>query len=715
MTIRQILDKIDDNQIFVPAFQREYVWKRDNCKALFYSLLKEYPTGTMLTWETKNPPELKGKVRYNNKMGSIKLILDGQQRITTLYIILKGLIPPYYKPEEIKNDVSNLYINIENLELEYFKKTTMTDNPLWVNLTNIFTEKTKAKDIRKIMRNKGLLTEDLTDKIDDNFDLVKSIRNRDFLEQEIPVTASIKEAIDIFYIVNASGINLTDAELALAQITGYWAEAREVFKEKIKYLENKGFILKLDFLVYTLLGVLYTKGSELKKLHSSDNKDAIKEAWERLDNHVLDYVIDILKRNGFVNHSKEISSIYALVPFIYYVYHKEGTTLNESEINKIIKWSYYAQIRQRYTSQLPQKLDKDLRIIKDIEAGVNPFDKLLNNIDIERPLKITSSEFKGLTGSNPLFNLMKFYFRKINAVCLNKGTSLNISMTKGYKIESDDIFPYAVLKKHGYSKNDKAKYSLAKELTNKVVLSDKITRTKDMKTAEGYLKSIKNKYPNALRLQCIPEDENLWRVINYENFLEKRRELLADALNLFLEKITETDQTKTEVSIEELIQEGESSELEFKQYYHYSNSQPPSQSNKSIHKVRRTIAAFWNSEGGTLLIGVHDDKTITGLQFDYSLMDAKDANYDGFERMISELISAGISNSVAQKIGVKFHEINNESICEVNVPKGEKPAFIKYKNKGTEYEDFCIRQGNRTVKIDTKSEIMEYIEDNFNA
>jgi uncharacterized protein with ParB-like and HNH nuclease domain len=96
MQIRQIIDKINDNQIFVPAFQREYVWKRPDAKALFTSLIKRYPTGTLLTWETTNPPELKGKKKYASEMGAVKLILDGQQRITTIYMILEGNLPPYY-------------------------------------------------------------------------------------------------------------------------------------------------------------------------------------------------------------------------------------------------------------------------------------------------------------------------------------------------------------------------------------------------------------------------------------------------------------------------------------------------------------------------------------------------------------------------------------------------------------------------------------------
>ena len=78
MEIRRLLDKIDEDQLFIPAFQREYVWNRKDVRSLFNSLLKGYPTGNLLTWETNNPPELKGNKVYKKSWGSIKLILDGQ-------------------------------------------------------------------------------------------------------------------------------------------------------------------------------------------------------------------------------------------------------------------------------------------------------------------------------------------------------------------------------------------------------------------------------------------------------------------------------------------------------------------------------------------------------------------------------------------------------------------------------------------------------------
>jgi uncharacterized protein with ParB-like and HNH nuclease domain len=102
--ISTILDKIDERQLFVPAFQREYVWKREDAKELIDSLVKSYPTGTMLTWET-NKPELKGQHVYDEKQGAVRILLDGQQRITTLYMLIRGTIPHYYTAQEITNDI----------------------------------------------------------------------------------------------------------------------------------------------------------------------------------------------------------------------------------------------------------------------------------------------------------------------------------------------------------------------------------------------------------------------------------------------------------------------------------------------------------------------------------------------------------------------------------------------------------------------------------
>jgi len=372
MKISTILEKIDEKQLFVPAFQREYVWKRDDAKLLIDSLIKEYPTGTMLTWETANPPELKGPHKYCEMQGAVRLLLDGQQRVTTLYMLIRGQIPPYYTMPEIMNDTRGLHVNLETLELSYYMKTKMENNPLWQNITDVFKGKTSAFDLQskfsEIGKDIGMAELKL---LNDNINAITRIKDREFPEQTIPVKACIREAIDIFYKVNASGVALTDAELALAQITGYWPQARDRFKAKLAALEKEGFVFKLDFIVYVLLGCLYHLGSDMKKLHGDENKVKLHDAWERLDNQVLDYVVNLMRTNAYVDHSQEINSPYALVPIIVYCFDKEGTHLTDEEIRKMVKWFYYSQVRSRYVSQLPQKLDRDLRTIAESDQ---PFD-----------------------------------------------------------------------------------------------------------------------------------------------------------------------------------------------------------------------------------------------------------------------------------------------------------------------------------------------------
>lgn len=174
MKISTILEKIDENQLFVPAFQREYVWKRDDAKQLLDSLIKQYPTGTMLTWETDKPPELKGPHRYNEKQGAVRILLDGQQRITTLYMLIRGKIPPYYSLAEISNDTRGLYVNVETLELEYYSQRKMEKDTRWRNITDVFQKSVRAKDIYRDLEKRGeAIDRAREDSIDDNMQAVQ--------------------------------------------------------------------------------------------------------------------------------------------------------------------------------------------------------------------------------------------------------------------------------------------------------------------------------------------------------------------------------------------------------------------------------------------------------------------------------------------------------------------------------------------------------------
>ncbi len=704
MKINQILDKIDDNQLFIPSFQREYVWKRADAKNLISSLIKKYPTGTMLTWETNSPPELKGDWVYDSMQGAVKIILDGQQRITTLYMLIKGTIPPYYIESEILNDPRGLYVNIKTLELEYFIKNKMENNPYWINVTDIFQKNVRERDvIRKLEEGGATVTREEEDVISDNFQSISSIPDFEFVEQIIPVKASLKEAIDIFYIVNASGINLTDAELALAQISGYWPQAREEFKKKLAELEENGFVFNLDFIIYCLLGILHSKGSEMVKLHSENNNDNLRAAWKKLNENVLDYVVNILRTHAYVDHTKEINSRYAIVPIVVYVFNKERSVLSEEEIKKVVKWFYYSQIRQRYISQLPQKLDKDISVVV---KSAKPFDELLNIIASERSLEISPDEFIGVDVRNALFSLMRWYFKSREAVCFTTGMGIRQNMGKKYSLEWDHIFPYSLLKEDGYDMNNRHKYSLAQEITNRAILTQLGNRRKGNEKADEYLKNVRNEFPKALKLQSIPEDNNLWKQENFESFIAKRREMLAGELNSFLNNITATEEAVSEVPLDEIIKEGESNELEFKSSLRWSYK-TGNVDKKLEGVISKTVAAFGNSEGGILVIGVNDDGEALGLDRDYGSLNG---NKDEFEIHLRNVLNEAFGKSfIASNVKMTFHEINEFEVCKIEIQKSKKPLYLSLTDdRGQKQEKFYVRSGNTSQELLT-SEINDYI------
>jgi uncharacterized protein with ParB-like and HNH nuclease domain len=713
MKIRQIIDKIDENQLFVPAFQREYVWKKNDAKNLISSLIKDYPTGTMLTWETNNPPELKGNYKYEINKGAVKIILDGQQRITTLYMLMCDKIPPYYTEKEIENDIRGLHVNVETLELEYYKVKTMENNPLWCNITNILQGKIRERDITDELelRNNGeRLPRERETIISNNIRSIERIEDRDFLEQVIPVKASIKEAIDIFYIVNASGVNLTEAELALAQISGYWPQARILFKQKLEKLEKEGFVFKLDFVVYALLAVLYKMGSKMEKLHGIENKDNLITAWEKLDNTVLDYVCNLLKSQAYVDHTDEINSVFAIIPIIAYVYNKPDNKLNEEEIKKAVKWFYYSQIRSRYISSSTQKLDKDLGIIND---NPNPFDTMLAIIAEERPLEIKPSEFIGRDIRHPLFALMKWYFKSKGAVCLGTGLTLRRNMGKKYSLERDHIFAYSVLRDSGiYDMQNQFHYAIAQEITNRAILTSIENREKAAMFADVYLTKVKNEFPNALKMQCIPEDVNLWKVENYEIFLETRRLMLATELNNFLNNISITNVEVTNtVDLMDMIQSGEHGFLEFKSTMRW-NWREHRLDKKMEEIILKTIASFNNAEGGKLLIGVTDEGDILGLDSDYNTF--KEPNKDHFELHLRNIVNNAFGKEFATThLTIKFPVINDLEVCDIDIKAGLTPLYCDAtdKNGGTS-KKFYVRSGNTSQEFDIQ-ETASYISKRF--
>jgi hypothetical protein len=359
--------------------------------------------------------------------------------------------------------------------------------------------------------------------------------------------------------------------------------------------------------------------------------------------------------------------------------------------------------------QLPQRLDADLRIVA---ASSQPFDELLNVISEDSRLDILPDEFSGRGISHPLFSLMKWYMKSRGAVCLTTGVGLRKNMGVRYQLENDHIFPFSRLKAVGYGKSNHLKYALAQEMTNRAVLTQLANRTKSTEAAADYLAEVQRRMPDALRLQCIPEDAGLWQIERYEDFIRERRHTLAGALNQFLSGITATVEVSAPIELEELISAGENDETEFKASLRWDYRQ--GKVTKVPHdEVIETVAAFANADGGLLLIGVDASGAAIGLENDYASLGA-DADKDEFQRNLLDLLKDQFGEAfVSNKLKITFPVVAGREICQVEVARASEPMVVKVRNQdGQKVERFFVRIGNTSQNMPL-SEMNSYVRERF--
>lgn len=138
MRISTVLDQIENGQMALPEFQRGYVWNRDQVRGLVRSLYKRYPVGSLLAWNTDSSQANARGVDLGNAGQQVKMLLDGQQRMTSLYGIIKGKPPAFFDGNP--NAFTGLYFNVETEEFSFFMPGKMQGNPLWIDVTRLMQE-----------------------------------------------------------------------------------------------------------------------------------------------------------------------------------------------------------------------------------------------------------------------------------------------------------------------------------------------------------------------------------------------------------------------------------------------------------------------------------------------------------------------------------------------------------------------------------------------
>ena len=534
MRISEAVSDIRNQNLVLPEFQREYVWSREQAKQLLVSLTLKYPVGGLLFWKTQDPPELKNLDKVPERLGTVQVILDGQQRLTTLYMLATGEIPPYYVSRDINTDIRDLYYNLEDGDFQYFQPVRMRDNPRWVQVTDCFNgnsvnvfsiaQKTVGKDEAAFQQ--AQLYESHLNKL-------KGIREINLPVQMVPPEASLDDAIDVFDRVNSLGTKLTDAELALTHVTGKWSQARRTLKAKMDQLQQQRFEFDLTFMTRALVCTV-TDHALFEQIHPVKRPE-LEEGWLKLSK-ILDYTIGVLPGRAHIHSTRDMSSTNPLIPIVRYLSLHGGKFQSESSLRKALHWLYLAQVHQRYTGQTDSRLEHDVTVVNREDS---PWPSLLDQIVDQRGrTEVVPADFEGRGAGHPLYR-MSFILAKANsAVDWFNGILLTTPMGDSYGIHSHHIFPQSALYQSGYSSDSHLNRQMVNAIANRAFLSGPTNLTIGSRLPEDYLPEVEARYPGALESQFIPMDSQLWRLDRYSDFLGARRELLSAGLNRMFETLT---------------------------------------------------------------------------------------------------------------------------------------------------------------------------------
>jgi hypothetical protein len=701
MKIRQLIDSIRINDLVLPEFQREYVWSREQAKQLMVSLVRNYPVGSLLFWTTDKPPELKNIDEVPEKLGAIQIILDGQQRLTTLYMLITGEIPPFYTDKDITTDPRDLYFHLYDGDFQYYQASRMRGNPLWCRVVDCFDMESKVKvfDLARQQAENGDDISDLAERYSDHLTRLRQVAAIDLPVQTVPVHATVDESIDIFDRVNSRGTKLTDADLALTHVTGKWPQARREMKAKIGDLSTRNFYFGLTFMTRALTGVV-TKRALFEHIHKPP-KDELLEGWEKLTK-ILDYLVTVLPSRAQIHSTEDVNTTNAFIPLVVYLAQHDAHFPDEVSIKQATHWLYAALLWSRYTAQTDQRLEHDVSLVQ----RPSPWTALREQIVDQRGrIEVKASDLEGRGAQHPLHRMTYVMAKTHNAIDWFNGAPLGTTHGKAYRLHSHHIFPTSVLYQSGFDSDNHLHRKLVNEIANRAFLTADTNLSLSATLPEDYLPQVEDKYPGALAKQFIPMNPELWRVDRYLNFLQARREMIACKINEYMDALIAEPEVMHERSVPELITLGESATLEFKSTLQWDVIQ--NRVNKDLRfSILKTIAAFLNSAGGTLIIGVEDNGTVFGLGRD--LKTVKGHSLDGYEQLLSSLIGDRIGTEYAPFVKIRFEQLNGESVCAVDVEQAQEPAFID----GPRGTEFYIRHSNTTRALDPE-ETHRYVQMNW--
>ncbi len=528
MKISTILDHIDSGHMALPEFQRGYVWNRDQVRGLFDSLYRRHPVGGLLVWAT----ESKSAAHRGDgtvAAGVVKLLLDGQQRMTSLYGVVRGRPPKFFDGNP--RAFTDLQFHLEEEQFAFYQPIKMKDDPLWIDVTDLMRQGSAGLGgfIARLSADP-----ELASRVGDyagRLSQLLGITEIDLHVEEITgEDKTLEVVVDIFNRVNSGGTKLSKGDLALARICADWPEGREHMKQELERWAQADYHFNLDWLLRSVNTVL-TGEAKFQYLHDKSAHE-VKAALKRAVKHI-DTALNLIASRLGLDHDRVLFGRFAIPVMVRFLDGLNGK-LDEVTRDKLLFWFAQAGMWGRFSGSTESKIDQDLAALEGPEGGL---DRLLEQMRLwHGGMRVEPAHFTGWSLGARFYPVLYMITRMGEARDWGTGLPLKANLLgKMSKLEVHHIFPKAQLYKRNYKRpevNALANYCFLTKDTN-LSISDRLP--------EEYFPEIEAAHPDALASQWIPMDPELWKIENYRDFLEVRKELLAEEVNRVLESLLHGD------------------------------------------------------------------------------------------------------------------------------------------------------------------------------
>lgn len=561
--ISTLVDMYKRGELRLPEIQRHYVWQGTRVRDLLDSLYRGYPSGSILMWETDEPVPTRdfAIAQDTTAFAGRKLLLDGQQRLTSLTAVVNGepvsvrgrkrpidilfnLEHPDGPPSEVvevDSDELSLVTPDDEVEEEtdengdgetglqeklnrrtfVVASKSLQSLPQWVSVSEVF----KTANDAEILEKAGIesFKDPRYQKYSDRLKKLRSIKDYNYVVHVLERNMSYEEVTEIFVRVNSLGAKLRSSDLALAQMTSRWQNLLKELEAFQDECEQNWFTIELGQLVRAIV-VFATKQCLFRSVATTP-VDALKAGWEEAKEG-LRFAINFLRTNAGIEDESLLSSpmfIHALAA----VSRVKDNKLTADEQHKLLHWLLVANARGRYSRGSTETLlNEDLNIIfrsGDVGALMEPLKRQFGRLHIE------PGDLVGRGANSPLFSLSYLALKASGARDWYSGLGLSLThQGKLHFIQWHHVIPKSLLK---------ADYETGEinEIANMAFITGQTNRRISNKEATTYLADIiASQGAQALESQCVPTNSELWSVDRYRDFLDYRRKALAERMNDFI-------------------------------------------------------------------------------------------------------------------------------------------------------------------------------------